>query len=251
MLFFIACRAPQAPEDYKMLLSYLFEEMAHEDSSYPKAGVDNIESWIDTNDTTQTEEGEQISALPPEAIEGLEGEGLSVEDLSGVSILTRSAYSPLILSDALTQYSFAEMMPDVYEVYDRTFEEGKDCIATRNCDWAQATAYTIADWGLLGTVEAQRTIQFRWVDSEWGPVFLQRWWLTEPSQGSNLGLVIHNQFYIGATMPTEDGALRLHASWINMELSTGDASGGAANQLLSSWRKDAESLDAWISENTQ
>ena len=251
MIFFLACRAPQAPEDYENLLSYLFEEMAEEDSAYPKAGVNNIEAWIDGEDTSLIEEGVQISILPAQAIEGLEGEELSVADLSGVSILTKSEYSPIILSDALTQYSFADMMPDVYEVYDRTFNEGRDCIATQDCDWAEARAYTVADWGLLGKVEAERTIQFRWVDSEWGPVFLQRWWLTEPSYGTSLGLVIHNQYYIGATMPTESGALRLHASWINMELSTGDASGGAANQLLSNWRKDAESLDAWISENTQ
>jgi hypothetical protein len=33
-----------------------------------------------------------------------------------------------------------------------------------------------------------------------------------------------------------------------MELSTGDASEGAANQLISNWKKDAESLDEWISD---
>ena len=99
-----------------------------------------------------------------------------------------------------------------------------------------------------GKVEAQRTIQFRWVDTEEGPVFLQRWWLTEPSTGTSLGLVIHNQYYIGVTMPTANGSYRLHASWLRMELSTGDASDGAANQLISNWKKDAEDLDVWISE---
>lgn len=249
MLFLLACRAPQAPEDYEKLVEYLFIEMSTDDEAYPQAGVDNLEQWIEEGeDAALVEDGVQIEGLAQEAIEGLEGDNLSVVDLSGVSIITRSSYDPSVLADALTQYSFADIMPDVYDVYDRTFDEGQECIATQDCDWAQAKAYTIADWGLLGKVEAQRIIQFRWVDSPWGPVFLQRWWLTEPSTGTSLGLIIHNQYYIGATLPYEDGALRVHASWINMELSTGDASGGAANQLLSSWRNDAESLDAWLSE---
>lgn len=248
MLIFLSCQAPQAPEGYQELVSYLFANMDHEDETYPAAGLDNLQAWLDTSDTALVEDGVQIEQLALEAVEGLSGEAHSVAELSGVSVVTESKYGPDVIADALTQYSFAEMMPDVYEVYDRTFSQGQDCIIA-DCDWAEAQAYTVADWGLLGQVEAQRTIQFRWVDTSVGPVFLQRWWLTEPSTGSSLGLVIHNQYYVGATMPTDTGALRIHASWLSMELSTGDASDGAANQLISNWKKDADSLDAWIEEN--
>jgi hypothetical protein len=251
MLFFLSCSAPEAPEEYEDLVSYLFSEMANDDEAYPRAGVENLQEWLSLDDGNLVEDGVQIERLPSTAVDGLVGENQSVVDLSGVSIVTESSYSPTIIADALTQYSFAEMMPDVYEVYDRTFTEGKDCIVDGSCLWAQAEAYTVADWGLLGTVEAQRIIQFRWIETNQGPVFLQRWWLIEPSLGSSLGLVIHNQYYIGATMPTEEGAIRMHASWLRMELSTGDASDGAANQLISNWKKDAESLDEWILEQEQ
>ena len=72
---------------------------------------------------------------------------------------------------------------------------------------------------------------------QYWPRFPQRWWLTEPSTGSSLGLVIHNQYYVGATMPTDTGALRIHASWLSMELSTGDASDGAAISLFQTGKR--------------
>ena len=216
MLIFLSCQAPQAPEDYQELVSYIFTNMDHEDETYPIAGLENLQSWLDSADTSLVEDGVQIDQLAIEAVEGLSGDNHSVVDLSGVSVVTESSYAPDLIADALTQYSFAEMMPDVYDVYDRTFSQGQDCIADVECDWAEAEAYTVADWGLLGKVEAVRTIQFRWVETSFGPVFLQRWWLTEPSTGSSLGLVIHNQYYIGATMPTDSGALRIHASWMSI-----------------------------------
>jgi hypothetical protein len=248
MFFFLSCSAPQAPDEYEDLVSYLFAEMANNEEAYPKAGIENLQTWLFQDDGSLVEEGVQLELLSREAVEGLRGESHSVLDLSGVSIITESSYSPRVIADALTQYSFADMMPDTYEIYDRIFSEGQDCIVDGECLWAEAEAYTVADWGLLGKVEAQRVIQFRWVETSQGPVLLQRWWLTEPSEGSSLGLVIHNQYYIGATMPTEEGAVRMHASWLRMELSTGDASEGAANQLISNWKKDAESLDEWISD---
>ena len=162
MLFLLACRAPQAPEDYENLVAYLLREMSHEQEAYPQAGIENIQAWIETSEEfALIEEGVQVSGLVQEDIEGIEAPEVNLDELAGVSIITRSNYAPVVLSDALTQYSFAEMMPDVYEIYERTFEEGQECISTQECDWAQAQAYTIADWGLLGQVEAQRTIQFR------------------------------------------------------------------------------------------
>ena len=41
----------------------------------------------------------------------------------------------------------------------------------------------------------------------------------------------------------------MHASWLKMEMSTGDATESGAKQLIRNWEKDAEDLDAWIDEN--
>ena len=57
-------------------------------------------------------------------------------------------------------------MPDVYLTYDRDFDQGKNCIVERDCLSATGSVFTVADWGILGEVTAQRNIEFRWVELE-------------------------------------------------------------------------------------
>ena len=140
-------------------------------------------------------------------------------------------------------------MPDVYLTYDREFDQGKNCIVDRDCLLATGSVFTVADWGILGEVTAQRNIEFRWVELEDEWAFVQRWWLTEPSTGTKLDLRIDNQYYIGINYTQGNGTQRIHASWINMTLSTGDATDSATQQVIRGWKNDAESLDLWIEEN--
>ena len=246
---FLACKPPpQAPADYEQLLEYIFQHSGDEEDDELVAGLTNLQTWISEEDTSELIEGNSISILSETAVVELEGEH-NLEDLTGVSLLTESGYDSTILMESLTQYSFKEIMPDVYLTYDREFEEGKNCIVEKECLLAKGSVYTIADWGILGEVTAQRNIEFRWVelDDEWA--FVQRWWLTEPSTGTKLDLKIENQYYIGVNYAQPNGTQRIHASWINMTLSTGDASDSAAQQVIRGWKNDAESLDLWISEN--
>ena len=67
--------------------------------------------------------------------------------------------------------------------------------------------------------------------------------------GTKLDLRIDNQYYIGINYTQSSGTQRIHASWINMTLSTGDATDSAAQQVIRGWKNDAESLDLWIEEN--
>jgi len=245
----LGCRPPEAPEDYEELVGFIFEHAGDEDEAELLAGLGNLSAWLAGENLALAEEGVSIAALPDSAISDLSGHTHSTEGLAGVSLVTESGYDSAILMESLTQYSFAEIMPDVYLVYEREFTEGVDCIVDRECLFASGSVYSIADWGLLGEVEADRQIEFRWVEYEGEWVFLQRWWLTEPSTGSSLGLTISDQYYIGVNYPMSSGTQRIHASWLNMTMTTGDASSGAANQLIDNWSKDAEELDAWIAEN--
>ena len=95
--------------------------------------------------------------------------------------------SDRMLMEALTQYSFARMMPDV-STYDREFDSGQDCIATRDCLWAEGSVYSVADWGF--SAKSRRPTDRVPADRDGrGWAFLQRWWLTE-STGTRLGLSI-------------------------------------------------------------
>ncbi len=249
LLACVGCRPPEAPKKYEALLGYLFEHAADEDDEALIAGLDNMSDWLKGDNLDTAKEGVSLDTIPNSAIQGLSGHNHTSEGLEGVSLVTRSGYGTKTLMESLTQYSFKNIMPDVYLTYDRDFETGQNCIVDRGCLWAEGTVYSVADWGLMGEVEADRRIEYRWVEAEDGWVFIQRWWLTEPSTGSKLDLKIQDQYYIGINYPKSGGTRRVHASWIQMEMSTGDASSGAANQLIKNWKKDAEDLDAWIDDN--
>ena len=251
MFFFLilGCKPPpQAPADYEQLLDYIFAHSGDEDDDELIAGLINLQTWINESDTTDLMEGNSISVLSEGSVEMLEGDH-NLETLKGVSLLTDSGYNSRILMESLTQYSFKEIMPDVYLTYDREFDQGKNCIVDRDCLLATGSVFTVADWGILGEVTAQRNIEFRWVELEDEWAFVQRWWLTEPSTGTKLDLRIDNQYYIGINYTQGNGTQRIHASWINMTLSTGDATDSATQQVIRGWKNDAESLDLWIEEN--
>jgi hypothetical protein len=249
LVLFIACKPPpQAPADYEQLLDYIFAHSGDEDDAELVAGLTNLQMWLDESDTTDLIEGNSISVLSQNSVEELDGDH-NLDGLKGVSLLTESGYDSTVLMEALTQYSFKEIMPDVYLTYDRVFDQGKNCIVDKECLMAQGDVFTVADWGILGEVTAQRNIEFRWVELEDEWVFVQRWWLTEPSTGTKLDLRVDNQYYIGVNYANSNGTQRIHASWINMTLSTGDASDSAAQQVIRGWKNDAEGLDLWIDEN--
>ena len=192
-----------------------------------QVGLTNLQTWIDESDTTALVEGNSISVLSESSVETLEGDH-KLEGLKGVSLLTDSSYNSTVLMESLTQYSFKEIMPDVYLTYDRDFDQGKT-VLLRDCLLATGSVFTVADWGILGEVTAQRNIEFRWVELEDDWAFIQRWWLTEPSTGTKLdSSAIDNQYYIGINYTQGSGTQRIHASWINMTLSTGDATDSAS-----------------------
>ena len=105
--------------------------------------------------------------------------------------------------------------------------------------------YSVAT-GPFGEVTADRRIEFRWVESDAGWVFLQRWWLTEPSTGTKLDL--GSRTSTTSASPPTNGAPFAHASWLKMQMSTGDAT-ERAPWPIRNWEKDADGFDAWIDEN--
>ena len=246
----IGCaKVDEAPKEYESAVAYVFSHFEDEDPTELVDTIDFLDEWLVGADLDAAQEGLAIQNLSNSAVADLEGHAHQTSGLEGVSLATESRYPTCTLMEALTQYSFARMMPDVYITYDREFDEGQDCIANRDCLWAEGSVYSVADWGLLGEVTAERQIQYRWVQTAAGWAFLQRWWLTDVSTGTRLGLTIDDQYYVGINFPAGNGTRRVHASWLTMEMATGDASSGASKQLIKNWKKDASDLDGWIAEN--
>ena len=245
----VGCKPPEAPKEYEALMGYIFEHTADEDDEELVLGLNNLSDWLKGDQLEEAQAGYTLGTIPGSAIADLSGHKHTNQGLEGVSLVTQSSYGGKKLMEALTQYSFKTIMPDVYLTYDREFDEGKGCIVDRGCTWADGDVYSVADWGLLGEVTADRRIEFRWVESDAGWVFLQRWWLTEPSTGTKLDLKIQDQYYIGINYPSNGGTRRVHASWLKMQMSTGDATESGAKQLIRTGKKTPTRLDAWIDEN--
>jgi len=194
----LACNPPEAPLEYGDLMGYIFSHMEEEDEDALKVGLVSLDTWLTGDQRDPILEGYESLTLTLEAVTDLDGHQHGVDNLSGVSVLTESNYETEIIADALTQYNFKTIIPDVYLEYDREFEEGQQCIVFQGCLWAEGTVYTLADWGILfGEVEADRRIQFRWVETDVGWMFLQRWWLTSPSKNEPETVLIQDQYYIG------------------------------------------------------
>ena len=108
-----ACRAPEAPQEYEDLVGYIFEHADDEDDALLLAGLSNLTTWLEGDNLTSAEGGLTIESLPDSAVEGLSGHAHTTEGLAGVSLVTDSQYCSETLMDALTQYSFATIMPSV------------------------------------------------------------------------------------------------------------------------------------------
>ena len=104
-------------------------------------GLINLQTWIDESDTTELVEGNSISVLSESSVETLEGDH-KLEGLKGVSLLTDSSYNSTVLMESLTQYSFKEIMPDVYLTYDRDFDQGKTVLLREIVCWQQEVFYS-------------------------------------------------------------------------------------------------------------
>ena len=55
MLFFlsIACKAPEAPEEYEALVGFLFEHTADEQDDYIEVGLANLNDWLRGEDNVR------------------------------------------------------------------------------------------------------------------------------------------------------------------------------------------------------
>ena len=94
-------------------MAYLFTHMEDEDDEALQVGLVNLDSWLAGENRVQVLEGYEELKLPAEAVVDLEGHDHSADNLSGVSVLTESENNAETIADALTQYSFETIIPDV------------------------------------------------------------------------------------------------------------------------------------------
>lgn len=239
------------PEDYDSLLRYLFANMMAENTTELSEGLDQLGALLaDAEVRSRGEQGHSLASLTDQSVNGLDEENRSATDLMGLGVVTETPHRPEDIACTLVWEDFGEIVGENFDSYEREFESPTGCFCDQSCDLAQANSETQSNWGGLVQMAAAYRIQFRWVDTQSGPVLLHRFWLKEPA-GESGGVTMDSNYYLGVTFSAAaGGTTRVHASWFSVDLGTLD---GAEDLVFGSTidniRKDAERIDNWISEN--
>jgi hypothetical protein len=280
-----SCAGPaHAPEDYESILAFLFEHMADEDDAQLVAAVENLEAWLqDSDQISEALFGFQIDPLADSAVDGVDEVDRDASNLLGLSFARKSPHLTATLAETLTAANYSDIAKE-YSPAVKTHEqwftpEDTGCFATKECTWIEADNQVTSTWDFLGDAVTTERLQYRWIETTLGWVFLRRSWLLEPSPNSGVDLLAQYQMNVimpqagltnaavdpgvmgvasglqeGATEVFEElqtvlcgpGALRLEAHWMKIEYIIPLTDEYALELAMTSAKSNAEALDAWI-----
>jgi hypothetical protein len=227
-LSLLACRPPQAPETLDDLSSFLYEHTWDEDAEYLSVGLDNLEVWLQSH-MSELGEGYEVTNLSQEAVSSLEGDDRDVTGLIGAAVGYDIEFPVEDVIMAMVYDDPSIMYPELYDYYDRTFLQGEDCFATRECSRVEFDVHSRQYMPLGIELEATFRTQYHWVDLESGPAVVQRVWTREPPIINKDWLTVDQEYFLSVMMSLPDGRSRRIASmWVIAELGNIDVPEGMA-----------------------
>ncbi len=251
LLSMTACkRPPEAPAELNELAGFLFERFMDEDTRDLELGVENLADWLRSN-LEETEDGYSVDDLDEAVIKSVAPHREpNLERLGGAAVATVSTYDVRPIARALVVREQEEVFPDNYESHDRTFVTDPDCFMPHDCDFVDTKNRVEASYGGLIKTSTHSQAQYRWIPfGEDDFAFLHRTWLIDPAEVNPDWVKVHEQLYVGVTIPWDAGALRLGTTWIAADVLDGLVSEGTALQLMiDSMQKEGENLDAFLSQ---
>lgn len=243
-----ACRAPpDAPEEFEALSAYLFESLGAEDDAALEAGVDNLAGWLLAN-AEASSEGYTIDLLSQASLDALEVEReRDASRLVGGAVTTTGPPTVEQLTAAILLEDQAEIYPDQYESWQRSYRSDAACFVDGSCDEVIVDNDTVTRLPLGLRLASKNTAQYRWVDAGIGRAMLTRSWLREPSRSEPNLLQLEDQLFLAVNVPTEHGLIRLQAVWADAEIVGVDLPEATAlNLLVDGMRDQDEVLYAWL-----
>ncbi len=246
VLTLAACKKPpEAPADLDQLCNYLYSHMPDDDPEYLQVGLESLLSWLDVN-IDETYEGYSVSALSQETVQALDDLERDVEDVEGAAVGTDGVTSVDDMAWVLVMVNPSEYI-DNHEVYERSYDGNQQCFVERGCDWLEMTNYMESSYTLGLTVTSENTANMRWVELDEGPALLHRTWLNGPAQLNWDWLSIDENYYLNVVLPRGTGHRRLQATWMSIDVGSGDLPEALAlNLVIGSMQSDAEAVDAYL-----
>jgi len=190
-----------------------------------------------------------VTGLDDETVDALDGVDRSVEGILGVAVATESAFTVAELQEAVLVVNQAEISPDNYLRFDRTWLTDLDCFLERSCPRLDTLEDVESSLGALVTSEMVTMNQYLWVqtgDDE--PALVQRSWLPEEPVLNVDWLVVHEQFYVNAFVPRPGGSYRLQSTWVVNEQDVMPES-GMLNMVVNGQQDNAANLEIWLEDN--
>lgn len=217
MLFLLfACKPVVAPEDYDDLMSFLYENF-HEDEEYLEEGLTQLNLILDDQADSITE-GYRIDRLSLEAIQTVE-ERETIPELLGISKSVDYNY-PV---DDFAYVNFAVHPRDVFlnpnAENEREYEGDPLCFVEHACETLHYSAILERHLPLeiIATIYFETDV--RWVETEHGPAFIQRRWLSDDTQINRDWLKINSGYSMAVTLPMADGnAKQIETIWGDVEV---------------------------------
>lgn len=217
MLFlFIACKPVVAPEDYDTLMSFLYENF-HEDDEYLEEGLRQLNVILDEQ-ADSISDGYRIDRLSLEAIQTVETRD-ATPDLLGISKSVDYHY-PV---DDFAYVNFAVHPRDVFlnpnAQNEREYEGDPLCFVERACDTLHYSAVLERQLPLDINATIYFDTDIRWVETEYGPAFIQRRWLSKDTKINKDFFKVNSGYSMAVTIPMADGnAKQIETIWGDIEV---------------------------------
>lgn len=250
----LACKAPpQAPTELAQLCNYLFRvsDPADYDEEAMLVGLQNLDGWLQ-RDIDATAEGYTVDNLDQDIVEALDIGNPDTSALVGAAVAVEQVHWEYPVGVATSWGDQEDVLYKNYDEYSRDYFGDKDCFARQECDWLEASSYSMSKWAGLVTVESTNWIQFRWVDVDGELWMIHRSWLIEPADVSWEELQVNAQYLLAVTMPgdwVDGGAIRMMTTWIDADYGVLPVSEDfARQQIVNSMQNQGEMIDEWLDE---
>ncbi|MBO84171.1 MAG: hypothetical protein CL927_02335 [Deltaproteobacteria bacterium] len=246
-LSLIGCKPPpDAPNTLESLAAYLFEHAADDDPDALKAGVENLDRWLDGN-LAEARDGYTIHTLSTDAIDGVAVDPVHADGLVGAAVATTLPKGPMRVARALTMADPTKVFPDTFMVYERDWLDDPSCFVDRECGSTSLHAHTVSAYPMSLEVASDIKAEYRWVELDDGVAMVQRTWLRRPAEVSKDWVAVPAQFFLSVNLPQRGKTRRLQTTWIAAELGdTPVPEATALNMVIDSMVSSDEKLSEWM-----
>ena len=259
----LGCKPPPpAPTELEELCAYIFSHITDgleedEQSGFgnrePEAqlveGLENLKDWLDV-DLEDTLEGYTVESLSSDMIQEFDQSGRGADHLLGAAVATESDFCSERLVEALVTDDQSEIWADNYAVFERTYTSDPSCFPTKECTWLEGQSYGESSWAGLIDIESLSNVQFRWVETSYGWMMVQRSWLASPADVSWDGVDVFGQYFVAVVIPDGERTIRMQSTWIDAEYGVLPVSEDfALQQIVVSMQNTGSQLETWMEEH--